>query len=118
MSRSHIRHELSELEANLRKELGALLRLNHLSIDCDSLSLSSLIDELTAAKLCDEPLFLKLTQLDAAMCQLDIDLYGLCSDCESEIEQQRIDANPLEQRCAQCAADHEHEHRQELRLTH
>lgn len=118
MNGSHIRHVLSELEANLRKELGHLLALHQLSIDHQTLSLSILIDQMTAAKLCDEPLFLQLTQLDAAICQLDIGLYGLCADCEAEIEPNRLNENPLEQRCAQCAADYVHEHRHELRLSH
>lgn len=118
MSGSHIRHELSELEANLRKELGNLLALHQLSIDCKTLSLSALIDKMTEAKLCDERLFVQLTQLDAAICQLDIGLYGLCADCEAEIEAHRLSVNPLEQRCTQCAADYAHEHRHELRLNH
>ncbi|QYJ92313.1 TraR/DksA family transcriptional regulator [Shewanella spartinae] len=118
MSRSHIRHELSVLEANLRKELGTLLALHQITLDTQQLSLTSLIDEMTAAKLTDEPLFIKLTQLDAALCQLDLGLYGLCSDCEADIEAERLNANPLEQRCTQCAADYAHEHRHELRLTH
>lgn len=118
MSRSYIRHELSELEANLREELGQLLAQHQLSMDSKTLSLSALIDALTAAKLCDDPLFIQLTQLDAAICQLDIGLYGLCADCETDIEPQRLTLNPLEQRCQQCAAEHAHQHRHELRLTH
>nr|WP_283104786.1 TraR/DksA C4-type zinc finger protein [Shewanella marisflavi] len=106
------------LEASLRKELGALLALHQITVDTQHLSLTALIDEMTASKLADEPLFIKLTQLDAALCQLDLGLYGLCADCEADIESDRLNANPLEQRCTQCAADYAHEHRHELRLTH
>nr|WP_275658962.1 TraR/DksA C4-type zinc finger protein [Shewanella sp. Isolate11] len=109
---------MSTLEANIRIELSELFALHQLKLDCSALSLSALIDSMSAAKLCDQPLFIKLTQLDAAICQLDLGLYGLCSDCESEIEAERLSDNPLEQRCARCAANYSHEHRHELRLTY
>ena len=118
MSRSHIRHELSQLESNLRIEIGKLAQSKNISLDTQSSSLCELIAQLTQADLCKHPLFSQLTQVDAAICQLDIGLYGLCSDCENEIEAERLAINPVEQRCTQCAQNHEHEHRQELRLTH
>ncbi len=73
---------------------------------------------MSEARLCNDPLFRQLAQLDAAICQLDIGLYGLCSDCETEIETERLNNNPLEQRCAHCEANYSHEHRQELRLAY
>ncbi|RTR39428.1 TraR/DksA family transcriptional regulator [Shewanella canadensis] len=118
MSISHIRHELSQLETHLRKEIGALAEINQVSLDTEASSLCEIIEVLTKATLCDNPLFLKLTKLDAAICQLDIGLYGLCSDCESVIEPERLAKDPIEQRCENCAEQYEHEHRQELRLTH
>ncbi|MCE9678655.1 TraR/DksA C4-type zinc finger protein [Shewanella sp. AS1] len=118
MNSSRIRHELSLLETNIRVGLSQLLAQKQLEIDSKTLSLSALIEQMSASKLTCEPLFTKLTQLDAALCQLDIGLYGLCADCESEIEASRLMADPLEQRCAECAANHAHEHRQELRLNY
>lgn len=118
MSRSHIRHELSKLENNLRKEIGELAGRHQFLLDTEQASLCEIVEILTQAKLCDEPLFMQLTKLDAACCQLDIDLYGLCSDCENEIEPERLAKDLLEQRCASCANKYEHQHRQELRLTH
>ncbi|AQS36845.1 transcriptional regulator, TraR/DksA family [Shewanella psychrophila] len=118
MSRSHIRHELSQLESNLRIEIGKLALSKNISLDTQTSSLCELIALLTQAGLYEHPLFNQITQIDAALCQLDIGLYGLCSDCENEIEVERLDINPVEQRCALCSESHEHEHRQELRLTH
>ncbi|BAJ02763.1 TraR/DksA family transcriptional regulator [Shewanella violacea] len=118
MSRPHIRHELSQLESNLRTEIGKLAQSKNISLDTQTGSLCELIAILTQAGLCEHPLFGQITQVDAAVCQLDIGLYGLCSDCENEIETERLDINPVEQRCTQCAKSHEHEHRQELRLKH
>ncbi|MEC4725661.1 TraR/DksA C4-type zinc finger protein [Shewanella sp. D64] len=118
MRRTHIRHELSKLESHLRKETGELAIRNRLLLDNEQASLCDIIEILTQAKLCNKPLFMRLTQLDAAFCQLDIGLYGLCSDCENEIEPERLAKDLLEQRCTSCADKYEHQHRQELRLNH
>ncbi|WP_076409106.1 TraR/DksA C4-type zinc finger protein [Shewanella sp. UCD-KL12] len=118
MSRPPIRHELSQLESNLRKEIGTLAESKQLKLDSQDQSLCELIAQLTDLGLCEHPLFIQVTKLDAALCQLDIGLYGLCSDCESEIGINRLAIDPVEQRCEKCAENHEHEHRQELRLTH
>ncbi len=118
MSKPHIRQELSELEADLRKEIGALLETKQQAVEVTDCSLSELIDKLTEIKLSEHPLYHKLLRLDAAACQLDIGLYGLCSDCETEIETQRLLDDPTEQRCASCAEHYKHEHGLELRLSH
>ncbi|MCL1091315.1 TraR/DksA C4-type zinc finger protein [Shewanella profunda] len=119
MSTTHIRHELSELEANLRKEIGALPQfLEVLGTHYANLSLGELIDQLAQSPLAEHSLFSQLNKLDAAICQLDLGLYGLCSDCEAEIETERLSQDPTEQRCASCAEHYQHEHRHELRLTH
>ncbi|MEI6859769.1 MAG: TraR/DksA C4-type zinc finger protein [Shewanella sp.] len=118
MSRSHIKHKLLQLESNLRMKIGKLACSKHINLDTQTNSLCELIALLTKAGLSGHPLFSQITQVDAAVCQLDIGLYGLCSDCENEIESERLNINPVEQRCTRCAKSHEHEHRQELRLTH
>lgn len=118
MSHPQTRHELSNIETNLRIEIGQLAARKQICIDSQGANLCELIALLTEAALCDHPIFSKLTKLDAAFCQLDIGLYGLCSDCESEIEAARLVKDPTEQRCAQCAEQYAHEHRHELRLTH
>ncbi|QFU22269.1 TraR/DksA C4-type zinc finger protein [Shewanella eurypsychrophilus] len=118
MSHPQIRHELSKIETNLRIEIGQLAERKQIGIDSQGTNLCELIALLTNAALSDHPLFSQLTKLDAAFCQLDIGLYGLCSDCESEIEPERLILDPVEQRCALCAESYAHEHRHELRLTH
>ncbi|MGL5048558.1 MAG: TraR/DksA family transcriptional regulator [Shewanella sp.] len=119
MSTNHIRHELSELEAHLRKEIGAFpVFLEAIGEHYTSLSLADLIDILAQTPLAEHPLFNKLNKLDAAFCQLDLGLYGLCSDCETEIEAERLNQDPTEQRCTTCAYHYQHEHRHELRLSH
>lgn len=44
----------------------------------------------------------RLEQVDAALCALDLEIYGLCADCESEISLADLQNDPAEQRCRQC----------------
>ncbi|MCE9777980.1 TraR/DksA C4-type zinc finger protein [Shewanella algae] len=113
MSSSHIRQALSALEIDLRKEIMVLGP--HWE---PQMSLSDLIETMIQADLCKHPLYHRLLRLDAALCQLDLGLYGLCADCEAEIEAYRLDRDPTEQRCERCHEQYKHEHRQELRLNH
>lgn len=83
-----------------------------------TLDLSEIIDTLTHTPLAEHALFLRLMRLDAALCQLDLGLYGLCADCETDIEADRLNQDPTEQRCLACAGQYEHEHRHELRLSY
>ncbi|WP_432452775.1 MULTISPECIES: TraR/DksA family transcriptional regulator [unclassified Agarivorans] len=48
----------------------------------------------------------QLKRVDAALCQIDLGLYGLCSDCEEVIEQERLDNDPSTQRCQCCSDKH------------
>lgn len=38
----------------------------------------------------------------AALSQMDIGLYGLCSDCEARIGRELLQQDPARQRCASC----------------
>lgn len=52
---------------------------------------------------------LRLEKLDAALCALYTGLYGLCADCEDDIELQDLEQDPAEPRCKQCREqDHYH----------
>jgi len=119
VSTTHIRQVLLELEADLRIEIGEQpLFLAVLGPHYVTQSLGELIDTLAQSHLAEHPLFCRLNQLDAAFCQLDLGLYGLCADCETVIDAKRLSHNPTEQRCATCAEHYQHEHRHELRLSH
>jgi len=117
-----IQQKLQQLERILRHELMLVIKdpLNvteaaQLSMDTP---LGQVIDYLPTIKLSNTEIFTKLMQLDAAYCQLELGLYGLCSDCEMDIEASRLIANPTEQRCTHCEQKHLSEHRYELRLNH
>ncbi len=44
----------------------------------------------------------RLELVQAALSQMDMGLYGLCSDCESRIERELLIKDPARQRCALC----------------
>ncbi|MCL1066328.1 TraR/DksA C4-type zinc finger protein [Shewanella olleyana] len=122
MSTQEIQQTLMQKEAQLKYELvhqlNQQVNVNSAAQIHFNMSLAELIELMSQQKLTDSPLFSQLTRLDAALCQLELGLYGLCSDCESEIEPDRLAADPTEQRCAHCDEKHRNEHRQELRLSH
>ncbi len=47
----------------------------------------------------------RLGQVEAALCQLDLGMFGLCADCESEIAPQQLESDPTTQRCNHCQPD-------------
>ncbi|ABV86825.1 TraR/DksA C4-type zinc finger protein [Shewanella pealeana] len=118
MSTNQIKQTLSAIESELRAKIGALPEMQAKLMDQQNYSLCELIQVMTDVHLCEHPLFIQLMSLDAARCQLEIGLYGVCSDCENEIEAERLAEDPLEQRCASCSGQYRRQHRQELRLNH
>lgn len=61
-----------------------------------------------------EPLLVELRRIDAALCQCDIGLYGICSDCEEQIETHRLTKDPCVQRCENCEKKRQMQKRQDL----
>ncbi|GGB51243.1 hypothetical protein GCM10011502_25440 [Oceanisphaera marina] len=49
-----------------------------------------------------QPHIKQLKQLDAALCQQQLGLYGLCSDCEAELTFEQLYQDPCRQRCTPC----------------
>ena len=46
----------------------------------------------------------RLKRIDAALCQMDLGLYGLCSDCEEPLSIEQLEQDPTLQRCPRCEA--------------
>jgi RNA polymerase-binding transcription factor DksA len=65
------------------------------------------IDELVKLEVGELKAQLKQMQrVSAALCQIDLGLYGLCSDCEENIELERLNNDPSTQRCQRCSDKH------------
>lgn len=50
-------------------------------------------------------IILRLEQLEAAICQIDIGQYGYCCDCEEKIDPQKLLIDPTIQRCSNCESN-------------
>lgn len=48
------------------------------------------------------PAIKQLKQVDAALCQWQLGLYGLCSDCETALTPEQLWQDPCRQRCEPC----------------
>ncbi len=44
----------------------------------------------------------RLEQIQAALSQMDMGLYGLCCDCDARIERELLNQDPARQRCQRC----------------
>lgn len=49
-----------------------------------------------------QPQLKNLRRVDAALCQWQLGLYGLCSDCEAELTPVQLMDDPCRQRCDSC----------------
>ncbi|RKF20257.1 hypothetical protein DBZ36_07390 [Alginatibacterium sediminis] len=113
MSHTEVRSRLLGLLASQKAEI--IVEFSHssrpsLQLSAERLhqmSHSELIE--LAEKIDDQRLHANLKQLqriDAALCQLDIGMYGLCSDCEEPIESKALELDPCVQRCRSCQDKH------------
>ncbi|MCL2915678.1 TraR/DksA C4-type zinc finger protein [Shewanella corallii] len=111
MNDSDIHHRLNALALELEQQAIALLPSTP-----SEYNLQQLINALVQHKLTQHSVYVQLLKLDAARCQLELGLFGLCADCEEEIPQHLLDANITVQRCHRCQLKYDKEQRHELRL--
>lgn len=102
--RRRLETSLAEVRQRLVDDINAV-RLNDLSPDpahCDSEQLASLARRLLPIDV--ETRVHTLLQLEAALCQMEMGLYGLCADCEDPLDPAALDQDPALQRCPRCEA--------------
>lgn len=58
----------------------------------------------------------QLIQIESALCRLSNSTYGLCQDCEEEIFEKRLLANPYFLTCISCAEEREIESKQRKKV--
>lgn len=58
----------------------------------------------------------RLLQIEDALTKINNSTYGLCQDCEEEINEKRLFANPYFLTCVSCAEEREAEEKQRKRL--
>ncbi|MCF1427613.1 MAG: TraR/DksA C4-type zinc finger protein [Shewanella sp.] len=113
MNHSDIHHRLNALALELEQQALALLPPAQ-----SEYNLQQLINALVQHKLTQHSVYAQLLKLDAARCQLELGLFGLCADCEEEISRELLDADITVQRCCSCQSKYDNEHRHELLRDH
>lgn len=58
----------------------------------------------------------KLKKLDASLNNIEHSMYGLCSDCESELCAEVLSENPTKQRCVTCEDKYQKQKNNRYRL--
>lgn len=54
---------------------------------------------------------LKLKQIESALKEIDDGTFGICNDCEENIPEKRLEANPYVPICVSCAEEREMENK-------
>ena len=54
--------------------------------------------------------------IDAALNNIQINMFGLCADCEEEIDEQTLTLAPTTQRCRHCQSKYEKQKRKGFKL--
>ena len=110
----------SKLESQLEERLGAEASMHRQAflqavqaLDSD---LAGQLQDLPADEWADQgalmvwpqlqPHIKQLKKVDAALCQQQLGLYGLCSDCEDELSRELLYQDPCRQRCSLCHSKH------------
>ncbi|BAX52404.1 TPA: conjugal transfer protein TraR [Photobacterium damselae] len=105
---------LENERVDLAKELKSEMLLNAVSPSMEELNKLDLYDLLALAKAAYIPNLYKLATrlevVDAAVCSIRFGLYGLCADCEEEIDLADLEADPAQPRCRHCREHSRYHH--------
>lgn len=98
----------------LTQELKNKIRINSLITDPADVEKAELSDLIMMAKASFIPaLFdtaMRLEKVDAAVCSFKLGMYGLCADCEEEIEWCDLEKDPAQPRCKACRENSRYHH--------
>ena len=97
--RSEIREELLEADESRYTDLAGRVH------DSGEESVADLLSDLDIARI--DRQVLEIRRIEAALRRLDMGVYGVCSDCDGDIEYERLRSQPVAERCLACQEQHE-----------
>lgn len=97
--RSEIREELLEADESRYADLAGRVH------DSGEESVADLLSDLDIARI--DRQVVELRRIEAALRRLDMGVYGVCSDCDEDIEYERLRNQPIAERCLACQKQHE-----------
>jgi RNA polymerase-binding transcription factor DksA len=101
--------ELAQLVVETQDEMNPALKANYLDIGGDG----DTGDEAVADNIVDTDNAVigmhlqKITDINAALDRINASVYGVCIDCRSDIDYERLSAYPTAKRCIRCQHLHE-----------
>jgi RNA polymerase-binding protein DksA len=106
---SGLQHRLQErhaqLRAEIRQELLAADDSGYADLagrvhDSGEESVADLLADLDIARI--DRQVNEIRQIEAAMRRVDLGIYGVCRDCDGEIGYERLQSQPVTERCVTC----------------
>jgi RNA polymerase-binding transcription factor DksA len=101
----HLLSEFAELKEKIKHRLSISSKkyLNDLVDKVDSMNADVLISSLSNCESHSLNLYrTQIKSIDAALQGIELGLYGLCSDCETELDVEVLFKCPTQQRCPVC----------------
>lgn len=109
-----LRVRLEQEHAALYSELKQEMLLNTLLPSSAAIEGAELSDLIVMAKSSFIPnlfdLATRLEKVDAAICSIKLGMYGLCADCEDEINIEDLETDPAQPRCQHCREHSRYHH--------
>ncbi|WP_299014798.1 TraR/DksA C4-type zinc finger protein [uncultured Photobacterium sp.] len=110
----HLQDLLAQEHDTLAKELRYEMQLNTLVPSANAIENADLSELISMAKSSFIPnlfdLAVRMEKVDAAVCSIKLGMYGLCVDCEEEIDFEELQADPAQPRCRSCRVHSRYHH--------
>jgi RNA polymerase-binding transcription factor DksA len=100
----------SELRAEIREELLAADDMRYADLagrvhDSGDESVADLLADMDVARI--DRQITEIRSIEAAQRRIDMGLYGVCRECDGDIDYQRLQSQPAADRCVACQEQHE-----------
>lgn len=105
-----LQHRLDELLEKVRQELRESDNEQYIDLagrvhDPEEASVADLLVDIDLAII--DLHIEEIRNIENALMRFPMGSYGICTDCGTDIDYQRLQANPAAQRCLECQAMHE-----------
>ena len=114
MNYKNFQYPLETEYLSLAEQLKNEMLINHLNNNANTIDNTDLNDLIVMAKSSFIPnlfdMAIRLEKVDAAVCSFKLGMYGLCADCEEEIEYNDLEQDPAQARCKSCREHSRYHH--------
>lgn len=108
-----IKEELLSKRRELLKKSSQFFDVDHSGDETDEIQANVIIgiaNQLNAREV------IKLSLINEALLRFETNIYGICEDCEEEIPEKRLEANPCFLTCVFCAEKREAQEKQHRKI--